>query len=349
MSSNFRVGNAEPQEFAWRAFVRRFLGLLLCVLLLTAALNYLVNPESIYSTELLPPLTWNTRPDKAALMDRAQPHPQALVLGSSRIMKIEPAMVESLSGLPAFNAGVNTAMAEDYYVLVRYAAERARLPLKLVIIGVDVDAFHDHEPINDYLLQPNALGSFLQKGEARHAAWKRFTSLFNGYQTKLSLISLWDSLIARRKPNYHFEADGYLHFDQYEAERASGKYDLDGKIAITVGQYLRRYQGYSRPSAERLDYFDKTLQYCRDHGIRVVVFLTPTHPRVVAALQPRGYAQRRQEVLAAVSALCARHGVPFRDFSTLDTFDGLPSDFFDGVHPDETNLAKITTLLLKPS
>jgi len=338
---------AAPRDLDWRTFVRRFLWTLAAVLLLTALLNYFVNPESIYPTDLLPPLTWNTRPAKARMMDVAQPRPQALILGSSRIMKIDPALVQRLTGLPAFNAGVNAAEAEDYYVLLRYAIEHAHLPLKLVILGVDVDAFHDREPLNDYLLQPNLLGSYLQKGEARHASWKRFTTLFNAYQTKLSFVSLWDSLVHKRKEQYHFEPNGYLHFDKLEAERATGHYDLDSKISTTVDIYMRRYQDFNQLSPSRLDYLEKTLRYSSEHGIRVIVFLTPAHPRVIAALDTRHYQQRRAEVLSAVARICAEQNVPFHDLSTLDKFDGKASDFFDGVHPNEINSEKITNLLLK--
>ncbi len=347
MSSSPTVQYAAAEaESPWRGFVRRFLALLVGAVACIAALNFLVNPESIYPTNLLPAVTWNTRPAKAEMMDRAQPRPQALILGSSRIMKLDPALVERLTGLPAFNAGVNVAMTEDYYVLLRYAVEHAHLPLKLVVIGVDVDAFHDREPINDYLLQPNPLGSYLLKGEARYAAWKRFTTLFNGYQTKLSFISLWDSLVRKRKPNYSFEADGYLHFNALEAERATGHYDLDSKLSVTVQQYLRRYEGFTKVSPQRLEYFTKTLQYSREHGIRVVVFLTPAHPRVIQALQARAYEQRREEVLAAVNRVCGQYGVALYDLSTLDKFGGRPSDFFDGVHPDENNSAKIVKAVL---
>ncbi len=282
------------------------------------------------------------------MMDQAQPRPEALIIGSSRIMKLDPELVERMTGLPTFNAGVNTAMTEDYYVLLRYALEHAHLPLKLVIVGVDVDAFHDREPINDYLLQPNLLGSYLQKGEARHATWKRFTTLFNGYQTKLSFVSLWDSLIHKHKEVYHFEPNGYLHFDKFEAERATGHYDLDSKIAVTVDQYLRRYEGYNRLSAERLDYFERMLRYAREHQLRVLVFLTPAHPKLLAALDARHYEERRKEVLDAVGEICSRYKVPFKDLSRIEQFDGRAANFFDGVHPDETNSAKIVNVLLQP-
>jgi hypothetical protein len=331
----------------WRGFVLRFLGLLGGVLAAVALLNYLVNPESIYATSILPPLTWNTRPEKAALMDRAQPPPQALLLGSSRIMKLDPAQIERRTGLPAFNAGVNVAMAEDYYALLRYAVERSRMPLKRVIIAADVDAFHDHEPTNDYLLQPNALGNYLQAGEQRFRRWKQFTLLFNGYQTKLSLISLWDA-VHGRNANYRFEPNGYVHFLQYEAERSRGHYDLDGKVNTTIEQYLRRYQGYTSVSAQRLEYFRKTLAYARDRGIQVDVFLTPAHPRLLAALQQRNYGVLHAQVLEALRRTCAEYGAGFRDLSTLDTFGGRDADFYDGVHPDESNSARIVDALLAP-
>lgn len=328
---------------AWRRFVVRFLVLLVGLLCAIALLNYLVNPESIYGTSLLPPLTWNTRPEKASLMDAAQPRPQALILGSSRVMKLDPAQVQRITGLPTFNAGVNVAMTEDDYALLRYAVERARMPLKLVIIGVDVDAFHDREPVNDYLQQPNALGSYLSN-QAQHRRWKQYTMLFNGYQTKLSLVSLWDA-VRGRKANYRFEPNGYVHFLQYEAERKRGHYDLDKKVDTNIEQYVRRYQGYSGLSSQRLEYFKKTLAYARQRNMEVKVFLTPAHPRLLTSLEQKDYNARHDQVLDAMQRACAEAGAGFRDLSTVEKFGGSASDFYDGVHPNEANSAKIVDAL----
>ncbi len=327
----------------WRGFALRFLVLLLALLGAIALLNYLVNPESIYATALLPPLTWNTRPEKAALMDAAQPRPQALILGSSRVMKLDPGQVQRITGLPTFNAGVNVAMTEDDYALLRYAVERSHLGLKLVIIGVDVDAFHDREPVNDYLQQPNALGSYLSN-QAQHRRWKQFTMLFNGYQTRLSLVSLWNGLRGRQA-NYRFEPNGYVHFLQYEAERERGHYNLDKKVDTNIEQYVRRYQGYSALSPQRLDYFRKTLAYAREHGMEVKVFLTPAHPRLLTSLEQRNYDVLHAQALDALQRTCAEAGASFRDLSTVEKFGGSASDFYDGVHPNEANSAKILDAL----
>src|SRR5205814_5789343 len=105
-------------------------------------------------------------------LSRAGAKPEALLLGSSRLMTIAPSEVEKRTGLRTFNAAVNAAYTEDFYVLLRYAMERAGARPKLVLIGLDVEALHNHEPENEYLLQPNALGAYLQKGESRGGAWR---------------------------------------------------------------------------------------------------------------------------------------------------------------------------------
>src|SRR3954465_808069 len=77
-------------ESAWRGFVRRFLALLVGLLAAIGLLNYLVNPEGIYAPKRVPPVTWNVRAQKADLLSKAEPKPEALLFGSSRLMTIQP-------------------------------------------------------------------------------------------------------------------------------------------------------------------------------------------------------------------------------------------------------------------
>src|SRR5262245_30097386 len=122
---------------AWRGFFLRFGSTLAVLLLAVAALNYLVNPMCLYSTKLAPPLAWNGRGIKAELLQARNPKPQVLVLGSSRSWKVAPAELEKLTGLPAFNMAVDGGMADDYYLLLRYAVEKAHVQPKIILIGVD--------------------------------------------------------------------------------------------------------------------------------------------------------------------------------------------------------------------
>ena len=341
------VAPAGLDEHAWRRFVLRFLALLLGLLATIGLLNLLVDPEGIYGSHLLPPVTWNTRAAKAELLAAADPKPEALVFGSSRLMTIPPADVERATGLRTFNAAVNAAYAEDFYVLLRYAVERGGARPKLVLIGLDAEAFHDHEPENDYLLQPNALGGYLQKGEARGAAWRRFTNLFTVYQTKLSFLSLYDRMGGKKINAVEFAADGAPKEDPWLRQRAAGDHDLEKRIQGTAAEYIPRYKSYTAPSRNRLDYFAATLRYARAHGARVIVFTTPMHPELERALAPYGYAERKHQAYSSARIIAGYEGAEFYDFSAPESFGGAPEHFYDGVHVDATNAERLLGTVLK--
>lgn len=343
--ASLREALTAPEEGAWRRFVRRFLALLLGLLAFLGLLNFLVNPEGIYSTHLLPPVTLNTRPGKAKLLAEMDPKPEALILGSSRSMKIDPADVERRTGLRAFNASVNAAFAEDYYVMLRYAVETAGMQPKLVIIGADVENFHDHSPPNDYLLHANSLGRFLNANQA-DSAWHRFTTLFTVLETKLSILSIQEAITGEARGEGTFEANGYLKNDFWKALKEQGKLDVKSRFEQRAAQYQTRYASYVAPSKERLDYFTKLLAYCRERHIPVIVFLTPMHPDLKARLRVYGYDQRRDEAAAALQKICAQEGVRFYDLSLPESFGGDLNSFYDGIHMDEHNSGLITEKVL---
>lgn len=308
-------------------------------------MNFLVNPMGLYPPHLLEPVTWNMRAIKPAMLEKAEPKPQVLILGSSRSMQIAPAEVQKLTGLPTFNAAVESAMAEDDYAMLRYAVERAGIAPKLVILGVDVEAFHNRLPVEDSALETDAFRGILP-GHG-FSAWKKFYKLFVVQQTRLSLRSLRVQLTGHFPQHYTFDADGYLHYTEYEQERATGHYDLDTKIQREIAQYVGRTAGYSAISPERRAYLEKLLQYCHDRRIKVVIWVTPLGPKLLESIGPRGYEAREREVLAMLHELGAKYGDPVYDFSSVEKFGGDPGGFWDGAHMTEANNALVTRLLLR--
>ena len=317
-----------------RRFVLVFLVVTFAVLATIGALNYVVNPEGTYSTRMFPPILWGARPEKANLLPLAQPPPQALILGSSRVMNLPPSAVQRVTGLVTFNAGVNSAKPEDYFVMLRYAVEKARLAPRLVIIGVDVEGFHDHEPWHLYLAEPTLLGSLMPRSE-RFWRWRSFTRLFTHFETGLSLTSLWKIASGHTTRTQRLDPDGLTHFDDLEKTRNSGTSTQAQTIQATVQRFIPRYDEYTGVSAERIGYLNDTLAYAHDHHIQVITFLTPTHPEVAAGLAQHGYFARQREVVATMRAASQKWGVPFYDLSDPDSFGGKLTDFYDGVHYDE--------------
>lgn len=334
--SQLHAAERAGPESAWRSFLSRFLLTYALGLVLIGTLNYVVNPEGLYSTDLVPQVMWNTRPLKTTLLKNMQPPPEALILGSSRVMNLSPDELERVSRLRTFNAGVDLARTEDFYAMLRYAVEDANVRPKLLVLGCDVDMFHNQAPSNAYLRRPSLLSSFLQHNEATYWRWHNFTELFSYDQTKVSLITLAKLTRRNRFKFWDISGNGYARFIDWERRRSAGKMDVHQEISSHISRYGGRFDSFTQVSQERLAYFVATLQYAREHGIEVVVFLTPIHPELERALQAHGYDQRKREVTAAVSEVCARWNVPFHDFSSPASFGGDPSHFYDGRHYDET-------------
>jgi hypothetical protein len=122
-----------------------FLAVLIGTLGAIALLNLVVNPLGYYPVSFFHPLTWSTRQIKASLMISSPPV-EALILGSSRTMSLSPAEIQRLSGHRAFNASVDSARVEDDLAIFRFASEERRWNLREVIVGLDVEAFHDGIP-----------------------------------------------------------------------------------------------------------------------------------------------------------------------------------------------------------
>ncbi len=314
-------------------FVRFFLAVSLAMLGAVAALNYVVNPEGLYPTRVVPPILWGSRPFKVPLLAHAAPQPQALILGSSRVMALPPADFTGATGLPTFNFGVETAKPEDYEVCLRYALQHLHLPLKLLVIGVDVEALHNHEAPHPYLQQPTELGR-LMPGQPRFWQWRMFTRLLSRDATVLSLTSLQHVWSGERLDGLTYDADGLAHFHALERKRQASADNLEMEIAANLGRFRPRYDLYDGISADRMAALNRTLTIAAAHHIRVVLFLTPAHPDLVRGLEPHGYRARQVEVKAALRALSQQWQVPFLDLSDPDSFKGDLAGFYDGVHYD---------------
>lgn len=326
----------------------------MCALALAAvgALNFIVNPLGDYPLHVFTRVSTDARDTKLELLDRAAPRTRVLILGSSRAMKISPALIERITGMKAFNACVETAMMEDVYAMLRYTIEQEHAPIRLVILGIDVEAFHNHRAVSDRLMASPALRGYVSQWNTE--PWIAFTRLFTASQTYYSLLSIDDRLRHRsRFLNYVYDANGYLHYPYWERKTAQGEwvrapetFDLNSTIASSVAEYHGRFLNYTAPSEERVALLRRTIAYCRAHGIRLKMFITPVHPTLVRALAPQGFNERRGDVIAVLRALT---GDAVADFTDPSSYGGDLRHFYDGAHVDEENADRIVRRLVTAS
>ena len=312
---------------------------------MVALLNLWANPEGLFPTRFLPPVIADHRPEKAYLLATRAPKPEALILGSSRAMKIEPALVERYTGLRTFNAAVFYGYAEDDYALLRYAVERAGIKPRLVIVGLEWATFSP-DPRNEYLTRPNQLSEFLPGKPVGLRYAELAGAAISWPETSLSLQAI-DKFVLQRTPpelQLHIEPDGYLVRDVDERAKANGSFQLDHQMLYSRKLYQQRLRSFAF-SPERVRYFQELLQYCRDRHIRVMVFATPVHHQIFAD-EDVADRQREQAALETMRVLAERGGATFDDFTHVESFGGEPDAFFDGTHIDAHNATLLAARML---
>jgi hypothetical protein len=328
------------------AFFRAFLTTFLVAIALVASLNLAVDPYGQYGTGMVPPMVRASRAEKLAQIAMARP--AGLVLGSSRVMKLETAELTSRTGLPFFNAGVYFGRPEDYLAITRASREALGEWPKMLVVGVDVDAFvespgPDAELLRDPKLRAVAADSL--------SIADRLRPLRELLSWKQSLSSL-RSLATDRKEmsdggrDETFAPTGEIVYHRRDRERAAGTYDFAAALADSRRDYTRLYAGYTRLCPRRVAAWRTLCELCEREGIALHAFVTTWQPELAAVLDKTSrLAERRVEVVGLLEETAPRGG-SVRDFSDLASFGGAAGDFVDGVHPTETNTRRMIAKLL---
>ncbi len=327
-------GSPDGESVRYAAALRLFARVLALQLLAVALFNFLVNPFRRYPTHLVPAIITDDHSAKLELLRSQRPH--LLVLGSSRVLKLEPAYLERRTGLPAFNLGVSNGLPEDALCLLRYATEGLGLPIEQVILGVDVDTFHPTAPVNPPLLTDIRLRRYLP-ADLRPGAGELLADLSQALtldQLKASLRAL-----GPRPPRQAtwFGPDGFLHDERDDLP-------LDPNLDLRL--CMARFSDFPRLSTARLGYLDELARLCRRRGIRLTLFLTCLHDSYIHAVAAT-YEPRYRELVPLLRHRAASGWFAFYDCSRVADYGGDPDDFLDLSHVKVGNARRIIDHVLQ--
>ena len=121
-----------PRPAAWRTttsharFLSAFVALTLALSGGLLSAGVIVDPHGLFGTGRYPVLVATSRSEKVASLATASP-PQALIFGSSIMMRVDPAVVERLTTLTTFNLSVDSGKSEDFVALLDYGVRDLRL------------------------------------------------------------------------------------------------------------------------------------------------------------------------------------------------------------------------------
>jgi hypothetical protein len=319
-------------------------------------LAWLVDPRDDFGTGLFPVVVSDARREKVERFvsyDRERPV-QGIVLGSSRSMKLAPRSLEAVFGLRFFNFSVDSARAEDYLALYRWTRRQGG-SIRLVIVGLDVEALHDDDTPDATLQSNAALRTAL---EGRQLGWnERLMQIVRRYKAVFTTAYVSDiawavRLELSRAPGEAraavFEADGYLRYPRWEGQRAAGTFDLEREIERCLPKYRRRFEGMTHLSSRRRQELQTLIAEARGDGARVIVWLTGIHPRTARYLETRTrYGALLGEVREYLGELHRSLGVDVRDYSEPSAYGGTLSGWYDCGHIDEIDASRVAASLAR--
>lgn len=332
-----------------RQFCQRVVAYLLSGLASVAALNFIINPYSQYPTRFIPPMVNPSRAEKAMLLAGTHPPPRALILGSSRVMKLQPDYLEQRTGLKSFNAGVDHGRPEDFLAFWRFYQQQYGTYPSLLVVGLDIAAMSAAVPIDARLLSDPHLGSLVPEASGLTGRYRRWQELLSWQQSVSSFKACCRAsrLQQTQQPLESFRPDGLLIYHQREQELAAGTYDFAAALDYNQREYLQLYQQFDQLSEIRQSLLARLAAECREVGTHLILFTTPHHPQFEQFVCDRtDYEQRRQEVVNALQLLSSRYACEFVDMSQIAAFTGDARGFVDGIHPLEANTRRMIDRLL---
>ena len=284
--------------------------------------------------------------DKLPLFDRYQEAAPVtgLILGSSRSMFLPPELLDGLTGLRFFNAGLFGGLAEDDLAFYRLLLERGARPAVL-LIGIDDFSLNDFQPVRDETLSNYALAR--QISPAANGPLGHFLHVARLYHESMSLDMLVDSCraigqrISPSEPLNFFHPDGRLSYPTRDRQIEARTYDLERAVRNDFN-YVSILHDTRFLSPRRTRYLEALLSEARERNTKVRMFVPPYHPELVSAMRNDPVAWRHHSMaLEYYRSLEARFGVRFTDYTNETSFGGTPRAWYDGVHYSMDNAIKL--------
>jgi len=331
-------------------------------LVFVALVNLAVDPFELYGSTILPVRNVNGYANKLKLYDEFDRSANILIMGSSKVMTFDPALVDSITGEMTFNFWLPGSGAETYYAALSLAIEQNEVPIDTIILGLGIETIHPAFPI-----QPEAKfvteisRHFIYNPEFQGTMYERMGLLFTIDQTLNSYYKISQNIRGTRNQaqvdgidvrKLEFRADGYTGHTLAETEIAEGTYDFDAEITSRLRQPRYTDQGMAIAAWQgiggvRVQYWEDFLSLCVEEDITIYAFMTPAHRRFWELMDTFDAIPVFDEVTDYFRESVTGAGGSFRDFRYVESFNGNEDQFYDEIHMRPANCDALVVELLK--
>ncbi|HEY1813800.1 MAG TPA: hypothetical protein VGG74_15720 [Kofleriaceae bacterium] len=319
-------------------FTRVALAVALVGLVSTAAIAILADPLHTFGTGRIVSMLTSERDEKPATFLERRPPPEAIVLGSSRVMKLSPACLRELTGLPAYNFGVTDAQVEDLEAILGFVQSRAAVPLRELVIGIDVEAFDDRIEVDPRLLSSTLLRDYVPES---HLSWDAATRALFGWQAfRYGLTSLRYAITGRRPhESSHYTPEGEIVYDDERSDESAMRERRAANIQRRTGKLVA--EGFARLSPSRLELFRDLVTSAKARGTNVHVFVPPLHRELVDIRNRGPVPARLADLDRFLRALDVEHVIEYLAIKRVEDVGGDPEGYYDGNHMTEANATRV--------
>ncbi len=355
-----RAGTADAEDVPFLADgipwqrLGRFLRVLAIVFVLEGALlvslNVVVNPRSEFPFDTFRPLIPNTHQIKIDLyeeyLDTDGP-PEAVVLGTSRARRLDPASLEAQYG-PTFNFAIEAAEIEDELAIWRWLVAQGDAPDRVLLL-LDLDQLRGGQAISLRLATNPDLKPYtdVKAGLLDYAQWAAFYAAKPDYVADTFTV-LWYTVAGYPASRVAYEADGGLAAKEPDTDRFINTTRGQQALRPFLEQYWRDYLGYEAPAAHKSRLFHQLLEEIRQEGASIDVILAPIQPDYLDTLRRRTpFDTMHDTTIRGLLQLCG--DIRVFDFTYPDILGVDANQFVDGVHYQGDNVGLILAGLQDPS
>jgi hypothetical protein len=343
-----------PHEYFtdWKrnGFWKGFITLLISFLVITMLINVIVDPYDIYNVKLLPPWEFNPFQEKLSLLDKLDTPPNVLIIGSSRVVSVDPDVITDITGKPCFNMALTKSGPAFNLAQLKLALKKFGPSIETVVVGVEVLSFNRNYPVSQQGLLYPQYARYLVEHPYYIAIGDRLTLALSSEQLQLSLKSIYRRLIIR---DALLDADcspnGKINYLLLERQIAEGTFNFDEEIRTHVQGLIEAYfvDDFEGLDEERMAQWEEFLDICVANGIEIYAFIPPMHDRAWDAISELDSSEIVDEGREYLERTVPEAGGVFRDFSHIESFGGDPDEFYDSIHQRPSNLEKMIRELFR--
>jgi hypothetical protein len=270
-----------------------------------------------------------TRTEKIRLLDKADQAPQLLVLGSSRAMRVDPALLGRLTGLRGFNAAVSSGTCADTWCFLHLEADRfPAAPAPRVLWVLDVEQFRARA-IHPWLLSVPRLTKYIPAQFLPAAGSPPSAPAGLAVAPSAHPVTQTTAYHGYRRV---YAGDGFLRWAPDDYKAAHG-WTLSNGIADSVRKYHGIYpRGFKAVGSMPGWFVRESISLLNQQGVRPVIVISPYQPRLLSFIAGRGWSRRHQQVLDFFASLRPSCDFVLLDMTRLSSFGGRPTQFYDGTH-----------------